>query len=123
MSESKSDALPLGDIPMLERHPLNGHMGDYIMRQRILQSFFSEIRAFFQEGKVFPSRNANFTCHANRISTENRNLAGKMLEKAGRGQAPALPYRRTDIFNESNFNFSAASGRGAQRMLWDRPGC
>ena len=89
MSESKSDALPLGDIPMLERHPLNGHIGDYIMRQRILQSFFSEIRAFFQEGKVFPSRNANFTCHANRISTENRNLAGKMLKKAGQGLAPA----------------------------------
>ena len=44
-------------------------------------------------------------------------FAGKMLEKVGRGLAPALPYHRTDIFNESsNSNFPAASGRGAQKM-------
>ena len=42
MPESKSGALPLGDIPMWRGPLLIGHTGYYSMGFRILQSFFCE---------------------------------------------------------------------------------
>ena len=41
MSESKSDALPLGDIPVSERRPLAGHTRYYTTAFPFWQSFFS----------------------------------------------------------------------------------
>ena len=40
MPESKSGALPLGDIPILVHRPLVGHTAHYNMEDKFLQSFF-----------------------------------------------------------------------------------
>ena len=55
MPESKSGALPLGDIPMLARRPSAGHTEHYNMLCTVWQSFFCEIcgfrPSFFPDGR------------------------------------------------------------------------
>lgn len=55
MPESKSGALPLGDIPMLARRPSAGHTEHYNMLCTVWQSFFCEFcgfrPSFFPDGR------------------------------------------------------------------------
>ena len=87
MSESKSDALPLGDIPVSERRPLAGHTRYYTTAFPFWQSFFSVFyrrfpRKSHPDKRVIISRFSPDTLHSN---------SRKKPQPFGRGLVFALP--------------------------------
>ena len=61
MPESKSGALPLGDIPILKQRPLAGHTEHYSTDKQNLQEYFVEFPRCFR--KFPPSPHPRGTLH------------------------------------------------------------